>query len=77
MVAVLESRPMTEKRRGRPKTSERKDATARLDAAVLAKAQMVAKARGVSIAEYLTDIVKGPVDRDFLKEMKKLEGESK
>jgi predicted HicB family RNase H-like nuclease len=73
MTVAVESESMA-KKRGRPKTSERDDATARIDRGVLAKAQMVAKARKISLAEYLTDLLHGPVDRDFLREMKKLEG---
>jgi hypothetical protein len=57
---------------GRPK-SERKDGTARVDIQILGQAQMVAKRRGISLAEYLSDLLRGPVDRDFLREMKELE----
>jgi hypothetical protein len=76
MTGIVELMSMG-KKMGRPKTSERDDATARIDRGVLGKAQMVAKARKISVAEYLTDLLEGPVDRDFLKEMKKLEGGEK
>jgi hypothetical protein len=52
---------------GRPKTSERDDVTVRLDRAIAAKARYVAEVRGVSLAEYLSDITSGQVDRDFAK----------
>jgi hypothetical protein len=76
MSAIAELKPMA-KKMGRPKSSDRDDATARIDRGVLAKARMVANARKISVAEYLTDLLHGQVDRDFLKEMKKLEGDQK
>jgi uncharacterized protein (DUF4415 family) len=77
MTVVAELRPMAKKKMGRPKTSQRDDATARIDRAVLAKMQMVAKARNTTVAEYLTELVRSQVDRDLLKEMKKLESDQK
>ena len=38
---------------------------------------MVAKARGLSLAEYLSELIRGPVDRDFLKVMKQMESVSR
>ena len=64
------------KKRGRPRSIERRVAVVKLDSTVVGKAQMVAKARGTSVAEYLSEIIRGPVDRDFLKEMKRIEAES-
>jgi hypothetical protein len=72
MSVTAELKPMA-KKMGRPKTSDRRDGTTKIDATVLGKAQMVAKAKGLSVAEYLSDICRGPVDRDFLKEMKRLD----
>ncbi len=72
MNATAEMRPMAKKRMGRPKTSERDDGTARIDRGILAKAQMIAKSRNITVAEYLSGVLQAPVDRDFLKEMKKL-----
>ena len=64
------------RKRGRPKASQRRDAVVKLDAILVGKAQMVAKARGTSVAEYLSEIIRGPVDRDFLKVMKEMEAKS-
>ena len=58
-------------KRGRP-AENRDDATARIDRGVLARAQMVARAHKVKLAEYLTSILKDPVDRDFLAVMEAL-----
>jgi hypothetical protein len=52
---------------GRPRTSERDDVTVRLDRAIAAKARYVAEVRGVSLAEYLSEITDGQVGRDFAK----------
>ncbi len=57
---------------GRPKSADRKDGSVRIDKAVLGKIQWLAKARGMAVGEYLTELVRGPVDREFLRESKKL-----
>ncbi len=64
------------RKRGRPKGTERRDAMVKLDTILVGKAQMVAKARGTSVAEYLSEIIRSPVDRDFLAVMHQLEAES-
>lgn len=50
---------------GRPKSSDRDDVTVRIDRGIAAKARYVAEVRGISLAEYLTTITTGQVDRDF------------
>ena len=60
---------------GRPKSPDRKEKSVRIDGQLLGQAQMVAKRRGISLAEYLGGLLRAPVDRDFLKEMKALEAE--
>jgi hypothetical protein len=64
------------RKRGRPKGIKRRDAVVKLDAIIVGKAQMVAKARGTSVAEYLSEIIRVPVDQDFLSVMKQLEAGS-
>lgn len=64
------------RKRGRPKGIQRRDAVVKLDALIVGKAQMVAKAKGTSVAEYLSEIIRVPVDRDFLGIMKQMEAES-
>lgn len=61
------------KSKGRPKTG-RRDVTAKIDSEVISKAKMVAGARNVSLAEFLTEMLRGPVDRELEKEMRKLAG---
>jgi hypothetical protein len=63
------------RKRGRPKGIERRDAVVKLDVIIVGKAQMVAKARGTSVAEYLSELIRVPVDRDFLEIMKRMDVE--
>jgi hypothetical protein len=60
---------------GRPKSADRKDGSVRIDRAVLGKIQWLAKDQGVTVSEYLTDLVRGPVEREFGRRAKKLQGE--
>ncbi len=74
-VAVLEREPMG-KRRGRPKTdkpTERTDSVVRIDTAIVSKARIVAAANKTTVSEYLSDLLRGPVDRDFAREVKKID----
>ena len=64
------------KRRGRPKT-ERNDVSVKLDRGVVSRAKIVAAARGLTLAEYLSELTRGPVDRDFVKEMQRVQAEIK
>lgn len=49
---------------GRPK-SDRDDVSVRLDRNVVSRARFVADQRGLTLAEYLTELVRPLVDRDF------------
>lgn len=60
------------KARGRPKRSSRNDRTARIDAVILGWAEMVAKAKGITVAEYLSETLRGPVAKDFAKVMEQM-----
>ena len=61
------------KKRGRPRANRRRDAVVKLDVIIVGKAQMVAKASGVSLSEYLSEVLRSPVDRDFLGVMRRME----
>jgi hypothetical protein len=62
---------------GRPKRSERDDVTVKLDRGIVSKAKMIASAKKVPLAEYLLDLLSGPVARDFAKEMRRIAAEDK
>jgi predicted HicB family RNase H-like nuclease len=60
--------------------SRRFNTLVRLDDAVVEKAKKVAALKGISLAEFFSDILRPAVDREFAREVKKLtrdEGESK
>lgn len=57
---------------GRPKTSERDDVSIKFDRKVSDRAQVVARARGISRAEYLSEMCRAQVDRDLAKLAKDL-----
>ncbi len=64
-VEVLE-RPMARpKKTGRPATSTRDDVVVKIDKQIAAKARYVAATRDMPLAEYLTELLRLPVDRDF------------
>jgi len=44
----------------------------KVDRAIVTRAHYVAKARGISLAEYLSDLLLPLVERDFAKESKRL-----
>jgi hypothetical protein len=74
MAGILE-RPMG--KAGRPKRSERDDVTVKIDRGIVSKAKMIASARNVPLAEYLSELLRPPVARDFAKEMRRIESEEK
>ena len=57
-------RPMA-KKAGRPATSTRDDVAVKIDRVLAAKARFVAENRKISLAEYLTEALRGTVTRDF------------
>lgn len=65
---------MAKKRTGRPKTSERKDASIKFDKILAAKARQVSLARGIPMAEYLSEMTRPQIDRDYAKLLHELEG---
>ncbi len=70
MPDVLEAEVMP-KSRGRPR-SDRDDMTVKIDREVAEKARLVALRRKVPMAELLTDMLRGPVDRAYRQEVSKL-----
>ncbi len=60
--------------RGRPKSaSPRQDVSTKFDKALLGMARMVATAKGVPVSEYISEAARAAIERDFAKEMKRLE----
>jgi hypothetical protein len=62
---ALVDRPMARKRTGRPKTSTRDDVAARTDRGVIARVRYAAETWKISLAEYLSEILRPVVQIDF------------
>lgn len=68
--AVLD-RPMARKKAGRPKSSDRDDVTVKIDRELKVSADYVAAKRRMTLAQYLTELLKPVVEADFAKESKR------
>jgi hypothetical protein len=73
VVTLVESRPMAKKKAahggtrpgaGRP-AKGRDDMAVKVARSIVSKAKAIAQDRGISIAEYLSEKLDGPVSRDF------------
>ena len=76
MQATMEPRGMAKakaKAMGRPKRSERDDVTVKLDRTIVGKAKLVATHKGVSVAELLSEVVRGPLDKAYAAMLRELE----
>ncbi len=51
--------------KGRPKTSERDDKTVKVDRRLANMAASVAEFRGKTLAEFLSDLLEGPVTAEY------------
>lgn len=49
----------------------------RIEPSVYSQAQFIARARGIAIGDYLSDVSRGTVARDYLAEQRRLEKEGK
>ncbi len=67
--AVLE-RPMS--KMGRPK-GDRDDVSTRIDRRIVGMARAIAAARGLTIAEYLSDLLAEKVGKDYAAMLRELE----
>jgi hypothetical protein len=76
MDAMLVSRTKSMgKRRGNPGKPAGEGKLVRLDPAIAGMAKAVATARGMSLADYLADLLRAPVGRDYAKMLRELEEE--
>lgn len=62
------------KPRGRPR-SDRDDITVKVGRDVAEKAKLVALRRRITLAEYLTELLRGPVERAYKQEVRNLSEE--
>jgi hypothetical protein len=52
--------------------SRRDDIAVKVDRTLADKARFVASRRGMTLAEYLTGLIRNPVERDFAKEIREM-----
>jgi hypothetical protein len=71
MTATAERSDMA-KGKGRLKGPEGDNVAVKLDRSVVAMAKMIAARRGITLTEFLTELTRGPVEREFEKEMRRL-----
>ncbi len=60
------------KGRGRPK-KDRNDMAVKVDRSIASRAKIISAARGQTLAEYLSELLEGPISRDYAKEMRRQE----
>ena len=65
---------MAKKQMGRPKTSLRGDVSIKFDKILARKAKAISDARGISRAQYLSELARPMIDKDYAKLMRELEG---
>lgn len=73
-MAAIADKPMA-KKMGRPKSSERDDVTIKFDRLLANKARHVALAKGVPMVEYLSELARGQIERDYAKILRAIEEE--
>lgn len=71
VAAVAEQRTMA-KRKGRPST-ERDDIAVRLERKLGSMAKAICTARGIPVAEYLSDLTRAAINRDYVKMLREAE----
>jgi hypothetical protein len=62
-----------DKTMGRPQKSGGEGKLVRLNPAIVGMAKAVATAKGSTLADYLADLLRGPVGRDYAKMLRELE----
>jgi hypothetical protein len=65
---------MAKKPMGRPKSSDRQDVSIKFDKTLAGMARMIALGKGISMAEYLSEMARPHIERDYAKIMKDFQG---
>jgi hypothetical protein len=61
--------------RKRPGQAKRDDVAVKIDRTLADKAKLVASRRGITLAEYLTELNRAAIERDFAKVIREMGGE--
>jgi hypothetical protein len=57
-------------------TKKRQDKAVKIERILATKAKMIAESRGISVAEYLSDLLRAPIERDWPKAIKAIDAQS-
>jgi hypothetical protein len=69
VIPATAERPMAARKR-----SERDDVAVKIDRRIALKAKMVASERGITMAEYISEMIRSAVERDFAKTVSDISG---
>ena len=66
-VAIAEGRPVAKKKAGRPKNpaSRGEGKLVRIDPDIVGKAKVITGRRNLDLGPYLSELLKGPIDREY------------
>jgi hypothetical protein len=65
---------MAKKKIGRPRTSVRHDVNIKFDRVLAGQARAIANGMGISMAEYLSELARPGIHRDYARLLRDLEG---
>jgi hypothetical protein len=65
------------RKRGNPGKPAGEGRLVRLDPSIVGMAKLIATAKGITLADYLADLLRAPVSRDYAKEMRQLEDQGR
>jgi hypothetical protein len=68
---------MAKKKMGRPKTSNRDDVSIKFDRVLARRAKAVADGRRISMAEYLSEMARPAIDKDYAQLLRELDQSGK
>ena len=77
MRAAAESRPMAQKKQGRPKSGSGGGSgkLVRIDPDIVGKAKVITGRRNLDLGPYLSSLLKGPIEREYMRVLKELTDE--
>ncbi len=59
-------------RKAQPGKAKRGDVAVKVDRPLADKARLVASRRGTTMAEYLSDLIRGPIEEDFARAIEEM-----
>lgn len=72
MAALATERPTMAKKAARAGRPKRDDVAVKLERTLVDKARLVASRRETTLAGYLSDLLRGPVEKDFIETVREM-----